>query len=107
MASATETGGDVVAAGAAIAGLMLVYMGALSANYSTYEAIAKKAVKGSFRRRIWFAFAGVALNAAAIPFGLAAKALDCICALWASLAFLVLGLVWLIAVAVLSALEIK
>lgn len=107
MASATEIGGDVVAAGAALAGLMLVYMGALSTGFGSFQGREKATVLRSYRRRVWFAFAGLALNGAAIPFGLAAKALDCEWALWASLALLILGLVWLIAVAVLSALEIK
>jgi hypothetical protein len=107
VASATEIGGDVVAAGAAIGGLMLVYMGALSTSFSTYEPSEKRSAGPSFRRRIWFAFAGLAFNVLAIPFGLAAKALDCPCALWTSLALLALGLAWLIVVAILSALEIK
>ena len=107
MASATEIGGDVVAAGSAIAGLMLVYMGGLTAGYSSYAPQSKAAVRASFQRRMWLAFAGVILNVAALPFGLAAKALDDHQALTMGLVLLGLGAVWLIAVAVLTALEIK
>jgi len=107
VASPSEIGGDVVAAGAAVAGLMLVYMGALSGSFGGFQGREKATVLPSYRRRIWFAFAGLTLNATAIPFGLAAKALDCESPLWASLVLLILGLGWLIAVAVLSALEIK
>jgi hypothetical protein len=107
MASATEIGGDVVAAGSAVAGLMLVYMGSLSASFSTYSPTEKRTVQGSFSRRMWFACTGLLLNGASIPFGLAAKALDCVCALFVSLGFLMLGLCWLGAVAVLTAQEIK
>ncbi len=107
MAVSTEIGGDVVAAAGALAGLMLVYMGALSAGYSSYDVTAKRVVRGSYRRRIWFAFAGLVLNAASIPFGLVSKALDNLCALYAALGLLLLGVGWLIAVAVLTALEVK
>ena len=107
MASVTDIGGDVVAAGGAIAGLMLVYMGALSSGFSTYDAKEKAAVRKSFRRRAWFAFAGLVLNSLAIPFGLGAKAFENCWALAASLGFLVIGLGWLIVVAVLTVREIK
>ena len=107
MTSAAEIGGDVVAAGSAIAGLMLVYIGALSSSYGTFDAREKPAVRASFQRRAWFAFVGLLLNALSIPFGLAAKGLDNSCALFASLGMLVLGVVWLVVVATLSVLEIK
>ena len=107
MAMPTEIGGDVVAAGGAIAGLMLVYMGSLSAGYASYPATGKKAVRGSYQRRIWFAFAGLIFNALSIPCGLEAKALDDVCVLFLGLAFLLLGMVWLVVAAILTALEIK
>jgi hypothetical protein len=107
MASPTEIGGDIVAAGAALAGLMLVYMGYLSASYGSFDTTAHGSVRPSFRRRIWFAFAGLLLNAAAIPFGLAAKAWECAFALWVALALLFVGVAWLIAVALLTGLEIN
>lgn len=106
MAQPTESG-DVVAAGSAIAGLMLVYMGSLSAGYSTYDPREKGAVRSSYQRRIWFAFTGLVLNALSIPFGLAAKALDNLCVLYAGLAFLVVGIVWLVVVAALTAREVR
>jgi hypothetical protein len=107
VASATEIGGDVVAAGAAIAGLMLVYMGALSASFSRYRATEKRTVQRSFARRMWFAFGGLALNVAAIPFGLAAKGLDNFDLLHAALTLLALGGAAVLAAALFTALEIK
>ncbi len=106
MASPTEIGGDVVAAGSAVAGLMLVYIGALSTSYGTYDAKERSSVRGSFQRRAWFAFFGLLLNALSIPFGLAAKGLDSFCALYIGLGLLVFGIAWLAVVAVLSVLEI-
>jgi sterol desaturase/sphingolipid hydroxylase (fatty acid hydroxylase superfamily) len=107
MASPTEIGSDVVAAGAAVAGLMLVYMGALSNEYGSYDATQQDSVRGRFRWRMWFAFVGLLPNAISIPFGLAAKALENACALWAALILLAVGLTWLVAVAVMTALEIN
>lgn len=107
MATATEIGGDVVAAGSALAGLMLVYMGALSAGYSSYDPQEKRAVRPSYQSRIWFAFVGLVLNAISIPLGLAGKGLENLCALYAGLGFLLFGTAWLIAVAALTAREVK
>jgi hypothetical protein len=106
MASPTEIGGDVVAAAGAVAGLMLVYMGGLSTGYGAFQPQEKKSVRASYRQRMWFAFVGLVLNSAAIPFGLAAKALDSACLLWAALALLLFGIVWLVLAAVFTALEI-
>jgi hypothetical protein len=53
--------GDVIAAGAALSGLILVYLGSVAAGYAGFDAAAQRTVRTSFQRRAWFAVVGVVL----------------------------------------------
>ncbi|MBV5271133.1 MAG: hypothetical protein JZU55_16055, partial [Afipia sp.] len=68
MPSAVELGGDISAAATSLAGLLLVFLGAISTTFDTYQAQEKNAVRGRYQRRAWFAFTGfvLALLAAAM-----------------------------------------
>ena len=107
MAGAIEIGGDIVAAGSAIAGLMLVYMGALSTSYSSYQGKEQGTVRRSFRMRMWFAFFGLVLSILSVAAALAGKLLGAPGAVMVALWLLLLGLAWVVAASVLTALEIK
>jgi sterol desaturase/sphingolipid hydroxylase (fatty acid hydroxylase superfamily) len=107
MASATEIGGDVVAAGAALAGLMLVYMGALSTSYSTFQPQERRTVRASHLKRTWFAFVGLAVFVAAVTLALLGKLLGLPCMILGALGLLFIGCAGLLTTAVLTALEIK
>jgi hypothetical protein len=51
--------GDVIAAGAALAGLILVYLGSVATGYAGYERTQQGTVRASFQRRAWFGVVGV------------------------------------------------
>lgn len=51
--------GDIIAAGAALAGFILVYLSALATAYAGYPRQDRNAVRGSFQSRGWFAFIGI------------------------------------------------
>jgi hypothetical protein len=107
VASVSEIAGDIVAAGSAIAGLMLVYMGSLSTGYSGFDPVAMGKAKNAYRRRIWFAFAGVLFTVFAVGLALFGKWQGVPCAITASLGLLLLGLLWVVIAAIETALEIK
>jgi len=104
---AIEVAGDIAAAGGALSGLMLVYMGALSSGFSTFEPMEKPAVRPSYQRRTWFAFAGLVLFLAAVTLALFGKLFDLPCVILGALALLLLGMGWLVATAVFTAMEIN
>src|SRR5215831_16166280 len=65
--------GDVMAASAALAGFILVYLSALATAYAGYDVTDRKAVLSSFRQRAWFAVGGIIFSIAACTFGTLAK----------------------------------
>src|SRR5437763_1781484 len=77
MDRAHEIAGDILAAATALAGLLLVFMGAVSTAYASYEAQQQSAVLPQFRRRAWIAFAGFMLSVLSAISALAAKWFDC------------------------------
>jgi hypothetical protein len=61
MTNAVEVAGDVAAVSSAVAGLTLVFVGAISASYDSYEKSEQSSIRSRYQRRAWFAFAGLAL----------------------------------------------
>ena len=51
---------QVLTASTALAGLLLVSIGAAAASFDSYGAEAQQAVKGKYQRRGWFSFLGFA-----------------------------------------------
>lgn len=51
--------GDVAGAGAALAGLILVFMGATTAAFEGYDPPAQKLLKGKFQRRATLSLIGL------------------------------------------------
>lgn len=78
--SAIETGGDVVAGATALAGLILVFLGATSTVFSSYTKEEQRAVRSRFQRRAWFAFIGFALALLSAALALVGKWLHQECA---------------------------
>ena len=107
MTAPPEIAGDIVAAASALAGLILVYIGALSASFSTYEAAERKSVIGGFQRRAWFAFVGLALFLLAVLLALFGKWLQIECMIIGALMILAVATAWLVATAILTVREIK
>ena len=65
--------GDVVAAASALAGLILVYLGALVTGYSSYHPQERKSVRASHVRRARVAVGGVASSLLAASLALVGK----------------------------------
>jgi hypothetical protein len=54
--------GEVVTAGTALAGLILIYIGSLVTSFGTYQPQEQKSVRLKFLGRAWIAFVGFALS---------------------------------------------
>jgi hypothetical protein len=107
MDRAHEIGGDILAAATALAGLLLVFMGAVSTTYDSYATAQKSAVRPKYRRRVWLAFAGFILSVAAAAFALAAKWFDCSGLVNVSVTLLLIGFAIAVIAALRAALDIN
>jgi membrane protein YqaA with SNARE-associated domain len=106
MTSTIELAGDVVTAATALAGLLLVFMGAVAASFDSYQPQERKAVAGRYQRRAWFAFIGFVLAILSAVLALLAKWLHIECLAVTALAFLAIGFVWALLAAFFSVREI-
>jgi hypothetical protein len=60
--NATDVSSDVIAAAATLAGLILVFLGATSTGYESYDLMLRnRTIRARFQWCGWFAFAGFAL----------------------------------------------
>ena len=107
MSSAIEIASDVIAASAALAGLILVYLGTLSASYGSYDAQARNSVKGRFQIRAWLAFVGFVVTILANAFALFGKWFHIECMAISSVIAFILALLWSAWVALATVREIK
>lgn len=64
---------EVVTAGTALAGLILIYIGSLASGYGAYSAVEQKAVRARFLARAWLAFIGFFLALVAAAFAIIGK----------------------------------
>lgn len=64
---------DIVGAGTALAGLVLVFLGSVSNGYEAYAPQERRSVVKKYRRRALAAFAAFALALGAALFGLLSK----------------------------------
>ena len=100
-------GGDVIAAGAALAGLILVYLGAVANEYASFPKTDQGAVRSMFMRRAWFAALGIIFSISASGVAVLGKWLGQSCLVGAAVILLALALVWSVVIALLLAAEIK
>jgi TRAP-type C4-dicarboxylate transport system permease large subunit len=107
MPSALDITGDVASASAALAGLILVFLGAIGTSFDGYERQEQNSVRSRYQRRAWFAFVGLAFALLAIFLALIGKWTKFECAALASLALLFLSLVWVLLAALSAVREIK
>ena len=107
MLKAGDVASDIVACGSALAGLLLVYMGALASAFSGFELQEKRAVLRSHQLRAWFAFVGLAFALLSVILGLAGRWLNMLCIEVNAMVFIVLSFAWVVTVATLTVLEIR
>jgi hypothetical protein len=65
--------GEVVTAGTALAGLILIYIGSLVTSYGSYQPQEQKSVRLRFLGRAWIAFVGFFLALLAAGLGVLGK----------------------------------
>jgi hypothetical protein len=85
--------GDVIAAGTVLAGLILVYLGAVANEYASFPKTDQGAVRPMFMRRAWFAAVGIVLSIAASGIAVLGKWLGHSCLVGAAVILLALALV--------------
>lgn len=98
---------EIVASAAALAGLILVYLGSLVSSYNSFQPQERKTVKGNYQKRAWVAFAGILLALTAAALGLLGKWLPNECMADAATIILLISFVWGAGIALLTALEIE
>jgi uncharacterized membrane protein YhaH (DUF805 family) len=107
MGGAVEVGGDVSAAAAALAGLLLVFLGSLSTTFDGYQKQEQGTVRGRYQRRAWVAFIGFIFAILAAAGGIAGKALHQECIAIAAITCLVIALAVSLLAALFSAMELR
>lgn len=98
---------DVISAGTALAGLILVYVGFQVSDYGSYRPTERKAVKSKFQLRVVLALIGVGLALLSALVALLAKAAGSENAAPIAVVLAVLAFIWTFVVAAANALEIK
>jgi hypothetical protein len=99
--------GDIIAASAALAGLIIVYLGGIATEYSSFARTAQASVRGSFQSRAWFAVAGVIFSVIACGLAALAKWQASPFVAGAALLFFSITLFWSALSAIFIALEVK
>jgi hypothetical protein len=103
---AIEVAGDVATAASAMAGLILVFIGAISSSFDSYQKVEQKAVLARYQRRAWLAFSGFVLALLSTLSALIAKWRVWECAAETSFALLFAALIIVLAAAFFAVKEI-
>jgi hypothetical protein len=107
MPSALPVAGDIATAAAALAGLVLVFLGAIASTFTSYQKQEQAAVRGRLQLRAWLAFVGFVLALLATASALAGKWLGHECTALVALALLFVALIWVTFAALSAVREIK
>jgi hypothetical protein len=99
--------GEIVTAGTALAGLILIYIGGLVTSFGSYQAAEQKSVRLKFLGRAWTAFVGFVLALLAAALAIVGKALPSACAGTASVWVLAVAFAWAVFATVQGIREIK
>ena len=102
-----DAAGDVAAAATALSGLLLVFIGAVTSAYQSYETTARKAVRGRFLTRGALSFAGFVFSLVSAVAALSAKVVGSPCLVIVSLAFLGLAFGVVLVAGALTVWEIR
>jgi uncharacterized membrane protein len=102
-----EVGGDISAAAAALAGLLLVFLGALAVAFEGYQPQERNPIRSRYQRRAWLAFIGFLFAILATAAGIVGKAFHQECLAIIGMVCLAIALIVSLLVALFSALEIR
>lgn len=107
MVNGSEIAGDVASSSGTLAGLILVYIGALATGFGAFEATERRSVAGSYQRRAWFAYVGFVLFLISVALAVLGKWLAVDGMAVGALALLIVGLAWVLVTATLTVMDIK
>lgn len=99
--------GDVIAAGAALAGLLLVYIGSVATSFGGFEKAQQASVKGAHQLRAWLGFVGFMFALVASGLGIIGKWLNHGPTSAAAVIFLALTLLWVAGAALQTTRDIR
>ena len=99
--------GEVVTAGTALAGLILIYIGSLVTSYGGYQPQERKTIILRFLSRAWLAFVGFLLALTAATLAVVGKWLDIACAANTAVWVLLMAFAWAVFATVQTIREIK
>ena len=98
---------DVVTAGTALGGLILIYIGSMVTEFGSYTAVEQKSVRGRFAVRGWLAFVGFVAAVGSAALAIIGKWLASPCASNVAVWVLLAAFVWAVFSTVQSIREIK
>lgn len=101
-----EMASDLIGAGTALAGLVLVFLGNVSSGFDSYQPQERRAVVDKYRRRARFALIAFLLALGAALLGLLAKGLHLPVLVWGGLVLLILSFAAVVAIGINSVREI-
>ncbi|MGM9487774.1 hypothetical protein [Ideonella sp. YS5] len=101
------TAGDIAAASTALGGLLLVFIGAISNSFDSFDKTAQRAVKAKFLLRGILALLGFMFSLLATGFALAGKLMEVNCLVIVSVVCLGLALLAVAIAASIAVWEIK
>lgn len=107
MPNALAISGELVSASAAVAGLILVFLGFQVSSFASYQKQEQRAVLGHFRPRAWLAFAGFVFSLISTTLALVGKWLGIECLAFSAMLFFALTLIMVFIAAVLAVREIR
>lgn len=98
---------QLMISGNAIAGLTLVFLGAIVNSYHSYRPEEQSTVRNRFRARVWLAFSGFSFALLSALFALIENWITNECVIIASITFLSISLLLLFVTALITALSVK
>lgn len=107
MPSAINVAGEVAGAAAALAGLILVFLGSVATAFDSFQKQEQNAVRARYQRRAWFTFVGFVLSLLVVALALVGKWLGSPCAALAAMVLLGIALGWVFVAALGIVREIK
>jgi hypothetical protein len=105
--AAIDIASDVVTGATALAGLMLVYLGAVGSAFASFVKTDQNAVRRRYQVRGWFAFVGIILAILAAGFALIGKWSGNVCIAGSAIALLLAALIFGAIAAFVAAWDIR
>ncbi|WGF86371.1 hypothetical protein [Marinivivus vitaminiproducens] len=107
MVNTLDLASDVTTSGVALAGLILVYLGAVASGFDSYDKSQQNSVRLQFQVRAWVAFAGVMISVLSALLAFIGKWISNECMVASASIVLIFAFVWSVISALLTAWSIR